>query len=156
MSANYYAVWGISILAYTIVHKFEIRRSLKTAFRRKQHSAGGFVFRAEGWPSHHHRDPLATEVFWWLSGVGSVGRGSGSIRSRLGQSGRLLAVGTRVSSTVECWIFVVVADMKTKSAGIDVTVTPDEESSKYRLGQDIEDTVEYSLGVRCDDVSTLA
>lgn len=61
-----------------------------------------------------------------------------------------------MSTTVDGWVFIVVAYVKTQSAGIDVTVTPDEESSKDRLGQDIEDTVEYSLGVGRDDVSTFA
>jgi len=46
-------------------------------------------------------------------------------------------------------------DAKTKGSGVDVAVAPDEESTEDRLGQDIQNTVEDSFGVRGNDVSTL-
>jgi len=49
----------------------------------------------------------------------------------------------------------VVVDAETKSSGVDVAVAPDEESTEDRLGQEIQDTVEDSLRVRGEDVSTL-
>ena len=115
-------------------------------FSRKIHISGGRVAKTPPSPSESYRNLPQSDRRSRIGSIRSSGRGQIV----------LLPVGSGVSTTVDRWVFVVVADMKTKSAWIDVTVTPEEESSKDRLGQDIEDTVEYCLGVWCDDVSTLA
>jgi hypothetical protein len=53
-------------------------------------------------------------------------------------------------------ITIVVLDSETKTSGIDATVAPDEEGSEDRLRQEVEYSVEYSLGIRSDHVATLA
>ena len=67
----------------------------------------------------------------------------------------LLANETRVSATNESWVLVVIADMEAKASRIDVAVAPEEKSTEHRLGQYVKNTVENSLGVGRDDVSTL-
>ena len=42
-----------------------------------------------------------------------------------------------------------------KSSGFNVTMTPEQESTKDRLGHNVQDTVEHRLGVGGDDVATL-
>jgi hypothetical protein len=53
-------------------------------------------------------------------------------------------------------ITIVILDGKAKTSGVDVPVSPDEESTEARLGQEIENTVEDGLRVGRDDVATLA
>jgi hypothetical protein len=50
----------------------------------------------------------------------------------------------------------VVVDVETERGGVDVAVAPDEESTEDRLSQNVEHTVEGSLGVGGDEVGTLA
>lgn len=50
---------------------------------------------------------------------------------------------------------VVVTDVEAKASRVDVAVTPKEESTKDWLGEDVEDTIESSLGIGSDDVATL-
>lgn len=66
----------------------------------------------------------------------------------------LLAIG-RVCATVMGWIVIIVADVKTESGRVDITVTPKEESTEDRLSQDIEDAVKDGFRVRRDDVAPL-
>lgn len=63
----------------------------------------------------------------------------------------MLLVNTRGANA---WDFVIVANVQAESGGVDVAVTPKEEETEDRLGEDIEDTVEHSLGVGSDDVAT--
>lgn len=59
--------------------------------------------------------------------------------------------------SVDCHIVASVVDqLEAETSGVDVTVTPDQECAKDWLGQKIQDTVEDSLGVRRNDVTTLA
>lgn len=48
-----------------------------------------------------------------------------------------------------------ITDVETKTGKIDVAVSPDKKSTEDWLGENIEDTVEYSLTVRGDDVTAL-
>ena len=49
----------------------------------------------------------------------------------------------------------VVADVDAQARGVDVAVAPEKERSETGLGQDVQDTVESSLGVGSNDVATL-
>lgn len=62
----------------------------------------------------------------------------------------------RLALLVKERITFVVLDGKAETSGVNVPVSPDEESTEARLGQEVKDTVEDSLGVRRDDVATLA
>jgi hypothetical protein len=53
-------------------------------------------------------------------------------------------------------LLVVVVDVKTKTGRVNSAVTPDEEGTEDRLGDQVENTVEDGLRVRRDDVATLA
>ena len=52
-------------------------------------------------------------------------------------------------------LLVVVVDVKTETGRVNATVTPDKESTEDRLSDQVEDTVEDSLGIGRDDVATL-
>jgi hypothetical protein len=52
-------------------------------------------------------------------------------------------------------ITIVIANVQSQACKIDVLVSPDQERAKDRLGQEIKDTVEHSLGIGCDHVATL-
>lgn len=67
----------------------------------------------------------------------------------------LLAMETRVGAANDSWVLIVVADVEAKAGRVDVAVAPKEKSTEDRLSEDVEDTVEDSLGVGRDDVSTL-
>ena len=67
----------------------------------------------------------------------------------------LLTVVSRVSTTNDGWVLIIVTDVKAKTGGIDVAVTPQEEGTEDWLSHNIEDSVEDSLRVGRDDVSTL-
>jgi len=69
-------------------------------------------------------------------------------------TGTWAGVGTLLK-TVALRSGLVVVDAETKGSWVDVAVAPDEESTEDRLGQEIQDTVEDSLRVRGNDVSTL-
>jgi hypothetical protein len=53
-------------------------------------------------------------------------------------------------------LLVVVVDVQAESGGVDVAVTPDEQTAKNRLGQDIENAVKNGLRVGRNVVATLA
>lgn len=91
-----------------------------------------------------------------LDGLGGVGCAVSAVGNTLvcsgvvgGRRGVLLAGELSI-------LLIVVVDVKTKLGRVDVTVAPDEESTEDRLGEQVEDTVENGLGVRSDDVATLA
>jgi hypothetical protein len=50
----------------------------------------------------------------------------------------------------------IVIDVEAQSSQINVPVSPDEERTKHRLGQEIQDTVEHGLGVGSNEVTTFA
>lgn len=50
---------------------------------------------------------------------------------------------------------VVITDVKTKSCRVNVSVAPKEQSAKDWLGEDVEDTVEDSFGIRSNNIATL-
>lgn len=63
---------------------------------------------------------------------------------------------TVVSNAVATKDFIiVVTNVEAKASRVDVTVTPEEESTKDRLGKNVEDTIEDSFGIGGDHVSTL-
>ena len=53
-------------------------------------------------------------------------------------------------------ILVVIPDMQAQTSGVDVAVTEQQDGSKDRLGQDIQDSVKDGLAVGGDDIATLA
>jgi hypothetical protein len=61
-----------------------------------------------------------------------------------------------VALLVDDRITIVVLDGKSKTGRVDVLVTPEEEGTEDRLGQEVEDTVEDSLRVGRNEVGTLA
>lgn len=65
----------------------------------------------------------------------------------------LLTVVSTASATID--FVVVVTDVKAKASRVDVAVAPEEESTEDWLGENVEDTVEHSLRIGGDDVSTL-
>lgn len=77
--------------------------------------------------------------------------------------GRIMSHVTLVSSSrsntgmLLIWVdwVIIISDVKTKSLWVDVAVSEEEESTKDWLGQDIEDTIKDSLGIRSNDVSAL-
>jgi len=78
--------------------------------------------------------------------------------SCVGRIGNTTDTWGRVSNllkTVALRSSLIVVDAKTEGRGVDVAVAPEEEEAEDRLGQDVQDTVEDSFGVRSDDVSTL-
>ena len=48
-----------------------------------------------------------------------------------------------------------ISDVEAKAPNVNVAMSPQEESTKNRLGENVEDTVEDSLGVRGDDIASL-
>ncbi len=54
------------------------------------------------------------------------------------------------------WDIVVVADVETESGRFNAAVAPNKESTEDWLREDVENTVEDSLGVGSDNVTTLA
>lgn len=61
-----------------------------------------------------------------------------------------------MNATVDSWIFVIVPDMETESRGVNIAMTPEQKSAKDGLGEEVQNTVEDSLGIWCDDVAALA
>jgi hypothetical protein len=61
-----------------------------------------------------------------------------------------------VALLVNNGITIIVLDGKTETSRVDALVAPEEESTEYRLSQEVENTVEDSLGVGRDEVGTLA
>ena len=53
-------------------------------------------------------------------------------------------------------LLIVVVDVEAELRRVDVAVTPDEEGTEDRLGQQVQNTVEDGLGVGRDDIATLA
>lgn len=47
-----------------------------------------------------------------------------------------------------------IVNVETESTEINVTMSPEQESTEYRLGEDVENTIEDSLRVRWNHVST--
>lgn len=81
----------------------------------------------------------------------AVGRGSG------GSSSRSLAISDVLLPALELKILlIVVVNVKTKGGRVDVAVTPDEQSTKDRLSEDVKDAIEDRLRVRRDVVTTFA
>lgn len=64
----------------------------------------------------------------------------------------VLGVGIEVGTLGS---LIVVADVKTKNLWVNAAVTPDQESTKDWLGEDIENAVENGLGIGRNDISTL-
>lgn len=88
----------------------------------------------------------------------------GSDRGGGGRVGAVDTVGGLVSTLLvsgsetagDSWVLVVVADAETETSRVDVAVTEQEEGTENGLGEQVKDTVEDSLGVRGDKVTTLA
>ena len=81
-----------------------------------------------------------------------------AVGGRSGGSGsRSLAVSDILLLALELEVLlVVVVDVQAEPARVDVAVAPDEQSTKDRLGKNIEDAIEDGLRVRRDVVATLA
>jgi len=80
-----------------------------------------------------------------LTSNASISAGGISVRVSIGVSVLLVAdVVDRV------------ADVESETRRLDVAMTPEKESTKNWFGKDIENTVEDGLGIRGDDVATLA
>lgn len=62
----------------------------------------------------------------------------------------------RTTLLVNRRITLVVLDGKTKTSGVNALVSPDEKSTEDGLSEEVEDTVEDSLGVWRDEVTSLA
>ena len=78
-----------------------------------------------------------------------------TVGSWLGRIG-LVGISSRMDATVDSWILVVIPDVKTESCWINVAMTPEQKGPKDWLGEEIQDTVKDGLGIRRDDVATLA
>jgi len=59
-------------------------------------------------------------------------------------------------AALDSWVLIVVADAETETAGINAFVTPEKQAAETDLGKEVENTVKDGLGVRSNDVSTLA
>ena len=53
-------------------------------------------------------------------------------------------------------ILIIVPDMQTQSSGVNITMTPEQQGAKDRLGEQIQDAVEDGLGIWRDDVAAFA
>ena len=61
-----------------------------------------------------------------------------------------------MDATVDSWVFVIVPDMETEARGVNIAMTPEQKSAKDGLGEEVQNTVEDSLGVWGDDIAALA
>lgn len=114
-----------------------------------------------------HGDYIQQETAVDLDGVGSVcgvavggGGAVGAVHDAdvggvvTGVSG--VTVGDARVLLVDDWVFsTVVVNGEAELRWGNVAVAPDEESTEQGLGEQIQNTVKDSLGVGCDDVTTL-
>jgi hypothetical protein len=97
---------------------------------------------------------LNTDIATCLNDVVAVGGSSGA--SSTSGSGSLTISDVLLPALELKVLLVVVVDVQAESGRVDVAVTPDEETTEDRLGQNVEDAVEDGLGVGRDVVATLA
>lgn len=87
----------------------------------------------------------------------SGGSGGGPIGSdTVVQSAVFAVVTSDVLLPHMTWMFVIIADVEAKSGGFNVAVAPEKESPEDGLGHEVKDTVEDTLGIRRNDIATLA
>ena len=97
----------------------------------------------------------------WIDNAKCIALDGGSWSSAIGSYARCTIVGALFTilagmcAAHDSWIFVVIPDVKAKSAWIDVPVAPQEQCTENRLGHDIEYTIKDGLAVGTDDVPTL-
>ena len=55
----------------------------------------------------------------------------------------------------DCWVIIVITDVKTQPGRVDVAVAPQEEGTKDWLSHDIKDTIENSFRIGCNNIAAL-
>jgi len=67
-----------------------------------------------------------------------------------------IAIARAPYAAVDSRVLFVVADAETETAGINAFVTPEKQAAETDLGKEVENAVKDGLGVRRNNVSTLA
>lgn len=67
----------------------------------------------------------------------------------------LLAMVSGMCTTYLSWVFFIRAYVNTESGGLNVAMTPQEESAEDGFGHDVKDTVEHGFRVGRDDIAAL-